>query len=961
MGGICLDDNSDFNTIANTSISGNSIGVYFFTTSSNYPKNNSLIDLSFADNAASLYVINSFNNSIKGTVCPANIIFNQQSVGTVNYTEEVNFENLTRFLDVINITQNNIWVDSVNAPHLNKSAILTFERGSATWNFKNPEPKVNFPGTGDFAFCDNCNEIFDSADAFIYSTAHFTNYSLGESGTNISISKTQSNSTPNNGTVLNYTITITVEPRRNNATNVTIYETYDGNTTFINSTPPTNNSLTGNNTWYLGNLTNGTVYQINISVLINTSAENGTILNNTVNVTFFNISGGSETSLLTSLSAVVNASVYIPPTPTATTGGGGGGGATRSIIGGVNYSTVCTESWICTPMSECIEGTKTRICNDLNGCGTEDTKPVTSVVCEVPKPIVEEIPEEKVIVVPEIRIEKPVPEGPSLLNKIITSAISGIKDIGRIIGSGLITAKNGLIIVFTVIAGLVLAFALFLVGIPAWIMQNLCFVLMLATYITLILAAIASIVYFLTRNYFENMNKYFGISYVLIALAGLCLMANYVVCKELLTPALLAIAGIVGVFVLDTIVAGIIRQGTEYWMRFRVKDSYKQVDDNLKKLSKLNKWLDNSWKKEFGGERIVLEKPEFEPKPKLLRNLLNKTVGDISRFNESLKKNIERFSAKKKPEEADIKAKFDKKFSDISRFNKMFKNRLEHLRNPKPTEESTVDLRKIKASTEIGKIGEEISARLKKDKFIGKAAKIPEDANKARDRRRLLEEFKKERARLPKIPTQAKAIKVERTESNRISQFNELLKHKIGLLRSTKELQKTDYSREYNDIENSRAEIAQIGSEIDRRLKKRIIPEPVKKPVVKSFTQIDRFNDSLKNRIARIGLKKPDNSQNLDSRFEKEFRESSVEQKLKKADEIIKKAQQKNEKMVRRESIDWKKKFRREESIVKAFTAGRTVRKDKEVVLQEKASKKAVDQVDRFNERLKKKINSFKK
>jgi PGF-pre-PGF domain-containing protein len=46
----------------------------------------------------------------------------------------------------------------------------------------------------------------------------------------------------------------------------------------------------------------------------------------------------------------------------------------------------CTEDWICTEWSECIEGKQTRICKDKNECGTTQNKPEEERSCEVEKP-----------------------------------------------------------------------------------------------------------------------------------------------------------------------------------------------------------------------------------------------------------------------------------------------------------------------------------------------------------------------------------------------------------------------------------------------------------------------------------------------------------------------------------------------------------------------------------------------
>jgi len=65
-------------------------------------------------------------------------------------------------------------------------------------------------------------------------------------------------------------------------------------------------------------------------------------------------------------------------------GGGGPGGNSPSgnnnnngggLIGG------CEESWKCEPWSECIDGKKTRDCQEVNNCGTEELKPLIETNC----------------------------------------------------------------------------------------------------------------------------------------------------------------------------------------------------------------------------------------------------------------------------------------------------------------------------------------------------------------------------------------------------------------------------------------------------------------------------------------------------------------------------------------------------------------------------------------------------
>lgn len=60
-------------------------------------------------------------------------------------------------------------------------------------------------------------------------------------------------------------------------------------------------------------------------------------------------------------------------------------GLSYFMIGGLEVGALpeCTEDWSCTDWSECVEGTQTRICTDLNDCGTTISKPTESQSCGV--------------------------------------------------------------------------------------------------------------------------------------------------------------------------------------------------------------------------------------------------------------------------------------------------------------------------------------------------------------------------------------------------------------------------------------------------------------------------------------------------------------------------------------------------------------------------------------------------
>ncbi|MFC1768800.1 Ig-like domain-containing protein [Nanoarchaeota archaeon] len=69
----------------------------------------------------------------------------------------------------------------------------------------------------------------------------------------------------------------------------------------------------------------------------------------------------------------------------------------------------CTENWMCVGWDECIDGLESRVCFDVNRCGTEESKPATDRECEIQVPEPEPtLPEEEK---PE-EIIKPSPVAP---------------------------------------------------------------------------------------------------------------------------------------------------------------------------------------------------------------------------------------------------------------------------------------------------------------------------------------------------------------------------------------------------------------------------------------------------------------------------------------------------------------------------------------------------------------------
>lgn len=105
---------------------------------------------------------------------------------------------------------------------------------------------------------------------------------------NVSAIKTDSPDPALTSTELSYVVNVTSSGNRN-ASNVTLKDTYPEQVIFLTAQPP---PLPGtNNTFVLGNMTPNQSILVNITVFV-LNLSNGTVINNTVNVSFQNETGG---------------------------------------------------------------------------------------------------------------------------------------------------------------------------------------------------------------------------------------------------------------------------------------------------------------------------------------------------------------------------------------------------------------------------------------------------------------------------------------------------------------------------------------------------------------------------------------------------------------------------------------------------------------------------------------------
>ena len=216
----------------------------------------------------------------------------------------------------LNITQNNAFLNSTNLTFLNTSAQITLN--GITVN--DPKPRVDFDNDGTFVDCPSsiCTEVSFINNVYIFNVTQFTSYSSNDTPiinfTNLTITKTDNPDPVNAGEQLNYTINVTVNGIANGtAFNITVNETYPDQVIFDSAVPA---PVPGtNNTFILGNLSVNTSVLINITVNVSSIVFNNTVLNNTVNTTFQNETGGTgrvdtlETTTVLNSNTIINSNL----------------------------------------------------------------------------------------------------------------------------------------------------------------------------------------------------------------------------------------------------------------------------------------------------------------------------------------------------------------------------------------------------------------------------------------------------------------------------------------------------------------------------------------------------------------------------------------------------------------------------------------------------------------------------
>ncbi len=208
------------------------------------------------------YSINEANSSIT----------NNSANSTIRFGSSTDLSNFTK---CGLLKYNYASIDSATCPYYNRSAHIIFANLSGTNRtilrngLKCPE-----------SICQNKTY---SNGALEFDVTEFSSYSSTSGNINLELTKLDSPDPAYASSQLNYTVRINVT--MGNASNITLTESYPDQVIYLSSqpspVPPTNNTLV------IGNLTENQTILVNISVFV-INATNGTVINNSVNISFQN-------------------------------------------------------------------------------------------------------------------------------------------------------------------------------------------------------------------------------------------------------------------------------------------------------------------------------------------------------------------------------------------------------------------------------------------------------------------------------------------------------------------------------------------------------------------------------------------------------------------------------------------------------------------------------------------------
>ncbi|RJQ21527.1 DUF11 domain-containing protein, partial [Candidatus Woesearchaeota archaeon] len=296
---------SAYNEFRNDNISSNTGTALNLLSASN---NNTFTDVAlFSNNTWIQSDADSFENNLTRT------LFNNTATGGILISSATIPASVRAGTNNLSIQQNRAFINSTALPFLNTSAQITLA-GLSTGTV---QPLVDFDDDGTFAPCTapQCTFISYAGGTFVFNVSSFTSYTSTDGGVTLTLTKTD---TPDpldltTTTELNYTITVNVTSGV--AHNLTINETYPANVSFASATPAPD---FGNFSWNAGNISNGSTYQINITLSVGTTIPNGSILTNTVNATYQNSTGNSLFTNVTENTTVENVLCPYPVTTSTT-------------------------------------------------------------------------------------------------------------------------------------------------------------------------------------------------------------------------------------------------------------------------------------------------------------------------------------------------------------------------------------------------------------------------------------------------------------------------------------------------------------------------------------------------------------------------------------------------------------------------------------------------------------------
>jgi uncharacterized repeat protein (TIGR01451 family) len=192
----------------------------------------------------------------------------------------------------LNISQNRTFLNGTNLSALNTTATIMLTNVTIAGAVAG----VDLQDNGAFGVClpSRCTSQSLTAGRLAFTTTGFTSYAgvpPDVANPVIVVSKTESSDPVNAGDLLNYTILVN-NTGTFNAANVSILEILPANVTFVNASIANSSGPR----FVIGNITNGSNVTVRVQVRVNTLAQNGSSLNNTVNISYFNASNATKMS-----------------------------------------------------------------------------------------------------------------------------------------------------------------------------------------------------------------------------------------------------------------------------------------------------------------------------------------------------------------------------------------------------------------------------------------------------------------------------------------------------------------------------------------------------------------------------------------------------------------------------------------------------------------------------------------